>query len=253
MSESPLTSSQAVKLLDKNIGKYYWDRYKGLPIIIDKLFDRVKSKKAWEEFQSVGSLPDPQLFNGVIQMQNFSMGYHTKIVPLEYAGGFILERLLIDTDQSGIIKKLPQQLATAANRKMNKIAHEPFIYPDSSSFTFMTSEEGVALASNSHTFPPLPGLTTSLPTPSTQRTLRLFGFRRLASRMISERGLPLTSTPSFTVLRLPLMCGKSSTPQERLAIISTTPISRKVDGSPLNFRCWTITARPGGVSSIQAR
>jgi hypothetical protein len=151
MSESPLTSVQAIKLLDKNIGKFYWDRFKGLDLIIDKVYDRVKSKKAWEEFQSIGSLPDPQLFNGVIQMQNFSMGYHTKIVPLEYAGGFSLERRLIDTDQSGIIKKLPQQLATAANRKMNKIAHEPFIYPDSAAFTFMTSEEGVALASNSHT------------------------------------------------------------------------------------------------------
>jgi hypothetical protein len=151
MGESPFTSSQAVKLLDKNISKFYWDRYKGMDLIIDKLYDRIKSKKAWEEFQSVGSLPDPQLFNGVIQMQNFSMGYHTKIVPLEYAGGFILERRLIDTDQSGIVKKLPQQLAIAANRKMNKIAHEPFIYPDSAAFTFMTSEEGVALCSNSHT------------------------------------------------------------------------------------------------------
>ncbi len=151
MSESPFTSTQAVRLLDKNITKFFWDRYKGLAMIIDKFYDRIKSKKAWEEFQAVGSLPDPQLFNGVIQMQNFSMGYHTKIVPLEYAGGFILERRLIDTDQSGIVKKLPQQLAIAANRKMNKIAHEPFIYPDSASFTFMTSEEGVALASNSHT------------------------------------------------------------------------------------------------------
>jgi len=151
MGESPFTSAQAVKLLDKNISKFYWDRYKGMDLIIDKLYDRIKSKKAWEEFQSVGSLPDPQLFNGVIQMQNFSMGYHTKIVPLEYAGGFILERRLIDTDQSGIVKKLPQQLAIAANRKMNKIAHEPFIYPDSAAFTFQTSEEGVALASNSHT------------------------------------------------------------------------------------------------------
>lgn len=151
MSESPFTSAQAVKLLDANIGKYFWDRYKGLPLIIDQIYDRMKSKKAWEEFQAVGSLPDPQLFNGVIQYQNFNMGYHTKIVPLEYAGGFILERRLIDTDQSGIVKKLPKQLATAANRKMNKIAHEPFIYPDSASFTFVTSEEGVALCSNSHT------------------------------------------------------------------------------------------------------
>ena len=151
MSESPFTSAQAVRLLDQNITKFYWDRYKGLPLIIDQLYDRMKSKKAWEEFQAVGSIGDPMPFNGVIQMQNFNMGYHTKVVPQEYAGGFILERLLMDTDQSGIVKKLPKMLATAANRKMNKIAHEPFIYPDSAAFTFQTSEEGVALASNSHT------------------------------------------------------------------------------------------------------
>ncbi|HHT9146680.1 MAG TPA: hypothetical protein ACFYD4_13575, partial [Candidatus Wunengus sp. YC61] len=151
MSESPLTSAQAVKLFDKNISKFFWDEFKGLDLIIDKVFNRIKSKRAWEEFQSVGSLPDPQLFNGVIQAQNISMGYHTKITPLEYAGMLIIERLLIDTDQSGIVKQLPKGQAVAANRKMNKIAHEPFIYPDSASFTFMTSEEGVALASNSHT------------------------------------------------------------------------------------------------------
>jgi hypothetical protein len=146
-----LTSSNAVKLLDKNISKFFWDQYNGLPMIIDKIYDRIKSKRAWEEFQGMGSLPDPQLFKGYIQTQNFTMGYHTKVVPLEYAGGFTLERRLMDTDQSGLIKKLPKQLATAANRKMNKIAHEPFIYPDSAAFTFMTSEEGVALCSNSHT------------------------------------------------------------------------------------------------------
>jgi len=152
MSESPFTSAQAVKLLDANINEYYWNTYKALPLIIDRVYDRIKNTKdAWMEFQRVGSLPDPQRFNGVIQYQNFSMGYHTKIVPQEYAGGFILERRIADTDKSGIVKQLPKQLAVAANRKQNKIAHEPFIYPDSASFTFMTSEEGVALASNSHT------------------------------------------------------------------------------------------------------
>jgi hypothetical protein len=152
MSESPFTSTQGVRLLDANITKFFWDTYKGLPLIIDKIYDRQKKPNdAWVEFQNVGNLADPMPFNGFIQYQNFNMGYHTKIVPNFYAGGFILEREIMRTDKSGIVKKLPKKLGEAANRKQNKIAHEPFIYPDSATFTFQTSEEGVALCSNSHT------------------------------------------------------------------------------------------------------
>lgn len=148
---NPLTSAQAIRLLDKRIDKLYWDRYKELPLIIDKLFDRQKSSKAWQEYYSIGDIPDPERFNGMVQQQSISMGYHTKIQPLEYAGGITIERLLFDTDQYNIVEKLPKKLGAAANRKMNKIAMEPFIYPDSNAFSFVTSEEGVALASNSHT------------------------------------------------------------------------------------------------------
>ena len=151
MGANPLTSAQATRLLDKRIDKLYWDRYNSLPLVIDKMYDRRSSSKAWEEFYSIGDIPDPERFNGMVQQQSVSMGYHTKIQPLEYAGGITIERLLFDTDQYNIIEKLPKKLADAGNRKMNKIAHEPFIYPDSASFSFVTSEENVALCSNSHT------------------------------------------------------------------------------------------------------
>ena len=148
---SPLTDKQFVRLLDDRLTKVYFDQYKGLESIKDKFFTVNKTKKAWEEYFSVGNIPDPELFQGVIQYQNVSPGYHTKIEPVEYAGGITIQRRLIDTDRYDMIEKLPKQLATAANRKMNKIAHEPFIYFDSTAFSFMTSEEGVALCSNSHT------------------------------------------------------------------------------------------------------
>jgi hypothetical protein len=148
---SPLTDKQFVRLLDDRLNKVYFDEYKPLPQIRDKFYNVIKSKKAWEEFFSVGAIPDPEAFNGTIQYQSVSPGYHTKIEPLEYAGGITIQRRLLDTDRYDIIENMAKGLATAANRKMNKIAHEPFAYFDSTAFTYVDSEEGVALCSNSHT------------------------------------------------------------------------------------------------------
>lgn len=148
---NPLTDKQFVRLLDDRLTKVYTNEGKGLPLIIDKFFNRVKSKKAWEEYFSIGSVGDPEAFNGIIQYQSVSPGYHTKIEPKEYAGGITIQRRLIDTDRYDVIEGLAKGLKKAAMRKMNKIAHEVFYHFDSTAFTFMTSEEGVALCSNSHT------------------------------------------------------------------------------------------------------
>ena len=148
---NPLTDRQFVRLLDKRLKKVYMNTYEGLPLIIDQFYNRVADKSAWLEYFGVGDVPDPELFNGTIQYQGVAPGYHTKIEPLEYAGGIIIERRLLDTDQYNVIDGRAAGLAEAANRKMNKLAHEPFIYHDSSAFTFMTPEEGVALCSDSHT------------------------------------------------------------------------------------------------------
>lgn len=148
---NPLTNKEFVRLLDDRLDKVYMDRYKGLPSVKEQMFDVIRSSKAWQEFYSLGGVPDPEAFNGTVQYQSVSPGYWTKIEPIEYAGGLTVQRRLLDTERYDVIEKMTKGLATAANRKMNKIAHEPFIYFDSSAFSFMTSEEGVALCSNSHT------------------------------------------------------------------------------------------------------
>jgi hypothetical protein len=148
---NPLTDKQFVRLLDDRLTKVYTSEGKGLPSIKDKFFNVTKSKKAWEEYFSVGGVPDPEAFNGIIQYQGVAPGYHTKIEPKEYAGGITIQRRLIDTDRYDVIEGLTKGLKKAAQRKMNKIAHEVFYHFDSTAFTFVTSEEGVALCSNSHT------------------------------------------------------------------------------------------------------
>lgn len=157
---SPLTNKQFVRLLDDRLYKVFDGEYKTLPDIKEKFFTTVKDKRAWLEFFSTGDIADPELFNGTVQYQGVAPGYHTKITPLEYAGGIVIERLLLDTDRYDQIEKKTKGLARAAKRKKNKIAHEPFIHHDSAAFSFMESEEGVALCSNSHTTK-APGVSTS--------------------------------------------------------------------------------------------
>jgi len=148
---NPLTSNQFVRLLDDRLDKVFWDRYKSLPMVKDSLYTVKSDSKAWLEYMSMGSVPDPAEFNGTVTYQSVAPGYTTKIEPKEYAGGITIQRRLLDTERYDVVEGRAKGLGTAANRKMNKIAHEPFIYHDSSAFTFMTSEEGVALCSNSHT------------------------------------------------------------------------------------------------------
>lgn len=157
---NPLTDKQFVRLLDKRLTDVAVGAYEGLPMIIDKLFKVMPSKKAWEEFMAVSGVGDPEAFNGMIQYQGAYPGYTCKITPTEYAGGITIQRRLLDTDQYDVIEELASGLGEAANRKRNKIAHEPFIYFDSAAFNYLYSEEGVALCSNSHTTK-VPNVSTS--------------------------------------------------------------------------------------------
>lgn len=148
---NPMTSNQMWRLLDDRLEKVFWDRYDGLPLVRDQFYTVINDSKAWLEYFSLGSVPDPAIFNGTVTYQAVAPGYHTRIEPLEYAGGIVIERRLLDTERYDVIDKRAKGLATAANRKMNKIAQQPFIYHDSTAFDYVTSEEGVALCSNSHT------------------------------------------------------------------------------------------------------
>jgi len=148
---NPLTDKAYVKLLDDDLTGIFDANTKGLPLMKDKLFKTIKSKKAWNEYFSVGSIPDPVAFSGTVEYQSVSPGYTTRITPIEYAGGIMIQRRLLDTDRYHVVQGMAKKLGQAAHRYMDKIAHQPFIYHDSSAFTFMTSEEGVALCSNSHT------------------------------------------------------------------------------------------------------
>uniref|UniRef100_A0A6M3KHV0 Putative capsid protein n=1 Tax=viral metagenome TaxID=1070528 RepID=A0A6M3KHV0_9ZZZZ len=148
---SPLTDKAFVRLLTAGLEEDFYGGYKELESIKEKIFDVTVSKNAWTEFFGIGDVPDPQAFNGLVSYQDVAPGFHTKLEPKEFAGGILITRRLMDTDRYGQIKTMSKNLGKAAKRKKNKIAHEPFIYMDSSAFDYMIAEEGVALCSNSHT------------------------------------------------------------------------------------------------------
>lgn len=216
---NPLTDREFVRFLDNRLKKVYNERYEGLPLIIDKFFNRVTDKSAWIEFSSIGDIPDPTLFNGNVSYQGVAPGYVTKITPLEYAGGIIIERRLLDTDKTGMAEKKAGGLAEAANRKMNKLAHEPFIYHDSSAFTFMSTDEGVALCSDSH-LTKASGVSTSS------------GFDNLSTLAFDA--------PNLEALRI-ISLGFKSDIGERI----TTNFDTIVHGSNLTEAVWNVTHASG--------
>ena len=148
---NPVSASAFIRLLDKRLNKVFKDKYNDLPRMIPKLYNIFKSTSAWNEFYNVGSIPDPVEFNGKLETLSIDPGFHTKIEDKPYAGKIQIERKLLDDDQYGVIVERGAGLKAASMRKQEKLGVEPFAHAFSAAFTFMTSEEGVALCSDSHT------------------------------------------------------------------------------------------------------
>lgn len=148
---TPLDSSQFVRLLDKRLREVAEGVYNDLPSQIPNYFRMLSSDSAWEEFYGVGSIPDIPEFNGKLSYLNIAPGYHTRIEPKEYAAGIQAERKLIDDKKYGVLDDRAAGLMEAAHRKREKLGVKPFAYATSTAYDFMTSEEGLALCSDSHT------------------------------------------------------------------------------------------------------
>lgn len=141
------TSSQLQRLLDKRLREVAdFDKiYTDLNPMIPTLFRMFDSDVAFEEFYSIGSLPDHQRFNGKIPFVNRNPGYHIKIEPYEYALGRQLERKFLDDKKYSVFDDEAVALTNSAARTMEKEASVIFTGAFSTAFQFQTNEEGVAL------------------------------------------------------------------------------------------------------------
>jgi phage major head subunit gpT-like protein len=125
--------------------------YNELPSMIPTLFGMIDSDSAWEEFFAVGEVPDIPEFNGKISYLSIAPGYHTKIEHKEYAGGVQSERKFLDDKKYSVLDNRAAKLMRAAGRTKEKHGARAFQNAFSTAYDYMTSEEGVALCSNSHT------------------------------------------------------------------------------------------------------
>jgi hypothetical protein len=116
-----------------------------------ELYREVSSDKAFEEFYSVSSLGDIPKFNGKLEALTRSPGYLYRIEPCEFAAKEQWERKFVDDNQYDVINDDAEELARSMARTINKYCAYPFWYATSTQNEFMTTEEGVSLASSSHT------------------------------------------------------------------------------------------------------
>jgi hypothetical protein len=148
---NPLTSTQFVRLLDKRLREVSENRFNELPSMLGDVYSIMSSDGAWEEFFEIGSLPDIPEFNGQLTYLSIAPGYHKKIEPKEYAAGLMFERKLLDDKKYAVLDGRASALSASFQRTREKFGAKLFTNAFTGSFDFMTSEEGVALCSNSHT------------------------------------------------------------------------------------------------------
>uniref|UniRef100_A0A6M3KE18 Putative capsid protein n=1 Tax=viral metagenome TaxID=1070528 RepID=A0A6M3KE18_9ZZZZ len=148
---NPLDSAAFVRLLDTRLREVSEAKYKDLPTMIPKLYRMLSSDSAWEEFYSVGAVPDISEFNGRLSYLPVYPGYHTRIEPKEYAGGLQSERKLFDDKKYSVLDGRAEGLMESAQRVREKKGALPFTQAFSTAFHYQSSEEGVSLCSSSHT------------------------------------------------------------------------------------------------------
>jgi hypothetical protein len=175
---SPLTSAEFVRLMKKDLREVSDGEFKAMPSMIPTLYRTLDSQQASEEFYGVTGMPDIPAFNGKLSYLPSYPGFYTKIEPKEFAAGRVTERKFIDDNQYSVLTNNAKGLVQSMGRTREKYAARPFAYATSTAFDFMESEEGVALASDSHT--------------TKSGTSTASGFDNLGSSALSKTSLAAT-------------------------------------------------------------
>jgi len=147
----PITSAQQTRLLQETLREVGENTYKELPSDIEKIFRVLDSDSAWEEFYDLPGVPDIPEFNGKMSTLSVGSGFHKKIEPKEYGAKIDIERKLVDDKKYPVLDNMASGLMESASRVRNKTGVKLFGNAFSAAYDFMTSEEGVALCSSSHT------------------------------------------------------------------------------------------------------
>ena len=147
---SPIVSSAFIRLMDARLSKVEENQYTELTSMIGEFYNEMSTEKQWEEYFSVGSLPDIPEFTGKVSYLSLAPGFHTKIEPKEYSGGVQVERKFLDDKMYGVFDNRAASLVRSAHRTKEKLGVRAFSNAFSTAFDFQESEEGTSLCSSSH-------------------------------------------------------------------------------------------------------
>ena len=142
---TPIVSPAFVRLMDKRIRMVEENKYKSLPSMIPQLYNIMTSDSAWEEFYSVGSVPDVPEWTGSIPYLSIAPGYHFRVEPKRYSAGLQFDRTFLEDKKYDVLNDSASGLVESAHRTKEKLGVRAFAYAFSTAFDFMQSEEGIAL------------------------------------------------------------------------------------------------------------
>ena len=124
---------------------------KNLSPMIPKLFATKTSQEAFAQFLGITDLPDLLDFDGQYRELSVYPGYKNRIVFPEFGGKTVAERKLIDDGGIAQVYADAASFVRAANRKAEVKAADFWGGLTNATWDFMESDEGVSIASNSHT------------------------------------------------------------------------------------------------------
>lgn len=150
-ANNPMDLAQFARLADKRLDDIQENYLPAYQEMIATLFGTMPLDKAFAELYDVGSMPDIPVFTGKLDYLDVSPGYYTRIEPKEHAGGIQMTRKMRDDKQYAVFDDMQSEMIKAYGRTKEKSAAKAFGYAFSTSWDFMTNEEGVSLCSSSHT------------------------------------------------------------------------------------------------------
>lgn len=150
----PSVRGNFADLLDPRFAKIFDDRWKELPDRVGDFFRIVDGASAptrdTYRVSEMGTLPDLVQSSTVEYLDSFQ-GYDGTITPLEYTGGYQIERKMFEDDLYGVMDGKPSSLATSVIRTRQKHAAQLFNNIFSVDLTWNNYTENKAICSDSHT------------------------------------------------------------------------------------------------------
>lgn len=148
----PANRASFADLLTPGFRKIYDDKFKEVPMVMDRVFHVNTSEKADEKDSSVGGFGLAQLTaeGAAVDYEDVIQGYDTTYSHVKYTKGFKITREMYDDDLYNIMNKRPAALGKAMRRTAENQAALVFIRAFNSSYLGADSEE---LCSTSHDRP----------------------------------------------------------------------------------------------------